>query len=432
MTACGTGNSANGGSNAKPAAAGTSGKEKPNAANDLANQSADLVFYVCVNGYDEAKFMQDYGNEIQKKFPKYKLTLIPQKDGHTLENLVTTGQNIDILITSIGLTSTFLLTFDFQYDISNLIKKYNFDLTRLDPSTIQIQNQLANGGIYGLPVSTTSAALFYNKDLFDKFAVAYPKDGMTWDDVYELAKKMTREQDGVQYKGIGVDVQHLLLLNQYSAAPVDPKTYKAQFTTDEFKNAFENLARFLLIPNIGLVKNKYTMHSQQDPFFQDKNLAMMAGLSTDINVFKDLLNWDMVSLPYVKDKPGIGPQAYPNYFYITKSSKNKDAAFQVAAYVTSDEFQKYSVSQGNATILKDRSVMKDFGKNTPYLKNINLKAYLPEKFANPTVKTKYQADADKEMQAALQEYVLGHKDLNTALREASERLDQTITGKEKK
>jgi multiple sugar transport system substrate-binding protein len=69
------------------------------------------------------------------------------------------------------------------------------------PTTIDIQKGFADGGTYGMPVSTTSGALFHNKDLFDKFGVPYPKDGMTWDVLYELAKKMTRNEGGVQYKG---------------------------------------------------------------------------------------------------------------------------------------------------------------------------------------------------------------------------------------
>lgn len=44
-------------------------------------------------------------------------------------------------------------------------------------------------------------AVFYNKDLFDKFGIDYPTDNMTWDEMYELSKNMTRSDGDIQYYG---------------------------------------------------------------------------------------------------------------------------------------------------------------------------------------------------------------------------------------
>ncbi|CAG7618001.1 hypothetical protein PAESOLCIP111_02072 [Paenibacillus solanacearum] len=411
---------------------GSAADKGGDAAKKVSETPAELTFYVTVNGWTDQKFMESYGDMIKKKFPNYTLKFIPQEGPQTLPSMITAGQNIDIMISSIGLTSNFLLAYDMQYDITELTKKYNYDLSRLEPSTIEIQKQLAGGGMYGLPVNTTSAALFYNKSLFDKFGVPYPKEGMTWDETYELAKQLTRSDGGQSYKGLTMSVQHLMLLNQLSAPHIDDKSYKAMFTSDNFKQAFDNLARFYKISGNGLVGNKYSQASQLDPFYKEQNVAMYASLSTTANTLKDTMNWDMVQLPVFKDKPGVGPQSYPNYFYISKGSKNKDAAFQVLAYITSDEFQEFTVKSGNSSILKDGSKMAaSFGAGQPYLKGKNIKSYLPAKFAAPTVKTQYQAIADKEMLAALVE-VAGGKDVNTALREAAERADKAIAAEQKK
>ncbi|UQZ82636.1 Bacterial extracellular solute-binding protein [Paenibacillus konkukensis] len=419
-----------------PKAAETAKGDADAGGSDLVRQVSEtpteLVFYVCINGWTEQQFMETYGNEIKKKFPSYTLKFIPQKDAQTLPAVITSGQTIDILITSIGLTSNFLLAYEMQDDISGLIKKYNYDLSRLEPSTIDIQRQLADGGIYGLPVSTTSGALFYNKSLFDKFGVPYPTDGMTWDEAYDLAKTMTRSENGQQYKGMTMSVQHLMQLNQLSAPHIDPATSKAAYTSDAFRQAFENLARFYKIPGNGLLDHKYNLVSQQEPFYKDQNVAMFAALSTTAKTFKDTVNWDVVQLPVFKEKPGVGPQSYPTYFYISKESKNKDAAFQVLDYVTSDEFQQYFVKAGNFSILKNQTeLMKTFAADDPYMKGKNIKALLPAKFADPTEKTEYQAIADKEMLNALVA-VDGGKDENTALREAEERANKAIEADKKK
>lgn len=46
-------------------------------------------------------------------------------------------------------------------------------------------------------------ALFYNKDIFDKFGVAYPKNGMIYEETLDLdlARRVTRSDGGVQYLG---------------------------------------------------------------------------------------------------------------------------------------------------------------------------------------------------------------------------------------
>lgn len=42
------------------------------------------------------------------------------------------------------------------------------------------------------PVVNNTMSLYYNKDLFDKFGVSYPKDGMTWDEVLELNRQLDK------------------------------------------------------------------------------------------------------------------------------------------------------------------------------------------------------------------------------------------------
>ena len=432
LSACGGGGSSDSGKSENAGgAAGEGSKTEVKAdgaalAKQVSEQPAELTFYMTSNGITEERFMQQYGDQIKKKFPNYTIKYIMQQNSRTLQDLVATNQTVDVMISSIGLTPAFLLTYNLQNDISDLMKKNDYDDSKLEPTTLEIQRQLANGGIYGLPVNTTSTALFYNKDLFDKFGVAYPKDGMNWDDLYELAKTMSRTDGGVKYRGLTFAFQHMMFLNQYSAPHLDPKTNKALFMEDNFIRAFENMARFYRIPGNELPNNKFALSNQQDPFYKDKSVAMILTLSGAGKTFGDQVNWDVVQVPFLKDKPGVGPQNYPTYFYITNMSKNRDAAFQVLAYVTSEEFQEWQIKAGTPSILKDQSkIISQFGADEPIYKGKNIKSLLPAKFAEPTMKTKFQSIADTEILAALGEYAAG-KDVNTALREAAERADKKI------
>lgn len=409
---------------------GTGNGEVKSSPVDLAKQAAEEKVNLVIgstSGATTEQFMKGFGNKINEKFPNYKITY----EAGSFKSYIESGQSYDIFISSVGLTPASILTYNMQSDISDLIKKYNYNLSRIEPSTIEIQRQLANGGIYGLPVYTTSAALFYNKDLFDRFGVAYPKDGLTWDELYDLAKKMTRTDSGQSYRGLTMAFQHLMFLNQLSAPHLDPKTNKAMFLENNFVRAFENMARFYRIPGNGLPGNKFLLATQQDPFYKEKNVAMLLSLSA-VGANLGDMNWDMVQFPLFKDKPDSGPQSYPNYFYITNTSKHRDAAFQVLSYVTSDEFQEWQGKTGTPSILKDQSkISSSFGSEEPLYKGKNIKSMLPAKFADPTMKTLYQSVADQELSVAIGAYSAG-QDVNTVLREAAERTDKAIAARQGK
>lgn len=424
MTAC-SGGSSGGKTLSDPVA----GREE--AVQDMSKIPAELTFYNSTANESQELFMSKYGSMIAKKFPNYKINYVRAEKGTTLPELIASGtNNIDIIIASVGETYSNLTKFGLQDDISDLVKKYKFDLNRLEPASIDIQRKVANGGIYGIPFSIATTVLYYNKDIFDTFAQPYPKDGMTWDDLYALAQKLTRLQNGVQYKGLTAAITHLLRLNQSSAPIVDPKTNKSVFTEDKYKREFENLVRFFKITGNGLPGKTFNLQEQVDLFNKNQTAAMQLHLTraaVSLWATTPNLNWDMVQQPQWKDMPGVGPQSYPYYFYQTKTSKSRDAAFQVLMYAASDEFQQFMMKQGYMSALKDPShLMKDLGADIPAFQNKNLKAFLPTKYALSPEPFSFASLAESELNKAFAEMVNDGVDINTALRGAAERADKAI------
>lgn len=65
------------------------------------------------------------------------------------------------------------------------------------------------GRIFGMPRDFNTVALYYNKDLFDKFAVEYPNADWTWNDFKEAAVKLTKDIDNdgrIDYYGCELNV----------------------------------------------------------------------------------------------------------------------------------------------------------------------------------------------------------------------------------
>jgi multiple sugar transport system substrate-binding protein len=437
LSACGK-SSPEQGSEAKasPEGQSSSSSATADAVKKVTDQHVEITFFTANDTFDTDQFMNEQGGSlIQKKFPNFTIKNIMRQNGSQLQDLVATGQNFDILRTSLGSSPDHLVGYGLQSDITDLINKYHFDLSRLAPSTVDAQKQLANGGMYGMPFRNNVLVLTYNKNLFDKFGVAYPKDGMTWDDTYELAKKMTRkESDGTEYRGYSGTFAHLMIMNPLSAGVTDAKAKKSLIAGDAFSRVFDNIARFYKISGNGLPDNKYGQSVQYDLFFKNQNTAMSVVLSDDLFIYASNLakggiamNWDMVNLPSYKDKPGVAQQPYPYYYYMTSMTKNRDAVFQVLAYVTSDEFQQWVAGRAVTPILKDSSkLMAQFGAGEPLYKGKNVKALLPNSFADPAVNV-FRIGLATEVQNALVDYVSKGADLNTALRQATERQDKAIT-----
>lgn len=371
----------------------------------------------------EELLMERFGNQIIKKFPHFTIKYIPrmpEESSGGYASVLSSNQAIDISIMSLNNVGRYLKSIALESDISDLIKKYNYDLSYLAPSLVDIQRKVANGGIYGLPWTSGANVFLYNKDLFNKFGVPYPKDGMTWDEMYQLTRTMTRVDSGQQYTGLVMQFPAMVGLNQLSA-PYFDEANKVRFLDDTFVKVFHNFARFLQIP--GMEESKGT-----GLFLKDHTAAMMLATSGNVRLAAEsVTNWDIARVPVFPEKPRIGFQASPEYFFITSRSKERDAAFQVLAFIASEEFQTWlGATYGLLPVAKDPSrIMQTFGSANPGLAGKNVQALMPLEFALTPVIHDFMSIGNNEMTLALNEVLTGI-DVNTALRAAAERAAKSI------
>jgi ABC-type glycerol-3-phosphate transport system substrate-binding protein len=386
-----------------------------------------VVYHPFPQDWNEEEFMKTFGEPVKQKYPHISFKFIA---GGKIQDLITAGQKIDIIYVSIGATPANLMDNNLVYDITHLINKNKYDHTRLEPTMVDAAKKLAGGNaMYGLPVLVPPSTIYYNKDIFDKFGVGYPKDGMTWDELFDLSKKLTRSEGGVPYLGLASSYGHLATMNQYSLPLVDPATKKATFDTDEKWKLFaENLTRFYKIPGYSLQANQMSEPNERNRFFKERNIAMFLA-TTALHTEKELgdMNWDLASFPTMKDLPGVGPQPYPIYYYVTSTSEHKEDAFDVISYLTTEEYQTQQSKLGKfLTVLNKKEIRQVFGQDNPLFKGKNIKALQPDKYAAPGGVNKYNGTASGELNTILKEVNMGNKDINTALREAAEKANKKI------
>lgn len=379
-------------------------------------------------------FNQRYGDQIRKKFPNYTINYLATT-GANFGDTIATRPDLDILMASASGMPVYLTGYQLESDISDLIKKYNYDVTKLQPAPMDVQRLLGGGAIYGFPNYIGVLVFLYNKDLFDKFGVDYPKDGMTWDETYELARKMTRTEGGQKYQGLGMAWEHIMGWNQLSALYFDPKTQKSQFASDGVRKVFDNLSRIWTIPGNEPPDNKYSLGAIRNWFLKDQTTAMYIDADGLIAMTAAALkNWDLARFPVFPDQPDVGPSPNPTYSFITNTSKQRDAAFQVLDFLTSEPYQQWAAANlGAVPSLKNTdAIMNRFGENVAGFSGKNAKALtFPKSAQMQQTSPYYNSIGVQEISTAINSFLAG-KDANTVLREAAERADKRVAEEQAK
>ncbi|GAA4877792.1 ABC transporter substrate-binding protein [Paenibacillus vulneris] len=344
--------------------------------NELLIYTVWPAFYV-----KEDIFQKQIAQPLQKKFPDLKIKHIHwDNPGRQYKDLIAAGTIPDIIMDDSHLNlNRYIIDNDLQYDMRELIKKYNFDTEKLNkPAMDRMKNITQDGAIYGLPFQIGDYILFYNKDIFDKFGVDYPKDGITYDEAYELAKKLTRVEGEITYKGYSQNPGHYMNYNQLSLNPLHPTEDKAVLNTDGWKKLVDNLRRFYEIPanQFDTVEN-----------FSKGNIAMaIASVDRIVKFYEDNknLNFDIAAVPFFNDLPDTRYQPNVNSLYITKQSTKKDQAFQVISYLLSEEAQIELSKEGIVGSVQTQAVKEAFGKNLPQLKGKHTESVFYGKYADAT------------------------------------------------
>ncbi|MDF2713463.1 MAG: extracellular solute-binding protein family 1 [Paenibacillus sp.] len=360
---------------------------------------------------------------LKAKFPHITFSVINSAVGSRYTDLITAGTQLDIVFEANSLMRSTIIEFGLHYDHDDLIKKHKFDLNRIEPNILsQAKFSNTEGKLYGIPYSINRYALVYNKDLFNRFGVPYPKDGMTWDEIYELSKKMNREEGGVFYQGFAINTPGSYMLNnQLSLDPLDPKEDKAAVNNDGFKKLYENLKRFYELPNAKVATPDFT-----------KGQAAMLVTAVSTSQFKlygetQGLNWDMASLPVFADKRNTGFKPAGLSLFVTQTSKVKDQAFQVVAYMVSDEFQTKLARNGGGTVLVNDVVRSQAGQDVATAKDKNVKAlyYYPFAPSSPP-RANQLTDVSVNFANSFQKMIETQADVNTTLRSLEEEVNKAI------
>ncbi len=310
---------------------------------------------------------------------------------------------------------------EMTYDMRDLIEQSGFDISRFNPNHLAEWKELSGDELWVLPMSTDRFALMYNKDIFDQFGVEYPKDGMTWEEVVDLAKDVTGERNGIEYQG---------LYMPKSGAPiswtagnlVDPKTDEPLWPNNEtVRNYFELYKEAYSIPGNPFIPEHWEESGWPELFAQGK-LAMAPHWfmhpGEEANV-----NWDIATYP----EPENGVPAGGWAMGISSTSEHKEEVMKVFDFWYSDEQLMNNTFIGGPLSLPyvhlyddGSAVEKALELNPDLWEDRNMEALFSLPVAEP-LEEKSEYQNDDKVYDALFEYIDDEQmDLNTLMREKYE------------
>ncbi len=250
---------------------------------------------------------------------------------------------------------------------------------------------------------------------------------MSYDDLIELNRQLTREKDGVQYYGIFPWLN--LYLWQASQPRIDMDNQRALVVTKAMREAVNIQEQIFSVPGYRDVATSFWNHND---FLKDQIAGMriffLNGIAPMLQnaylEYGDSFRWDMVTMPFQEGKPGIVNPVDVHALMLSTTSKQKDEAFQVMAFLGSDEVQKLVNQTGRLTASSNPALRSNYAENLSGWQGKNIEGALNVENAplhQPI--TRYDGIAHNFWGQIENRLLIGEDDINTIIREAQEAAD---------
>ncbi|MDF2724031.1 MAG: family 1 extracellular solute-binding protein [Paenibacillus sp.] len=392
-------------------------------------EPVELSLYVDLASELSEDEINEYIREpLKKKLPHITIGKAVYKGkGTERDTLIAAGTFPDLTYT----TSTYIPQFRdlaIAQDLTALAKANGFDFNKTyQPVVMNTITTQSAGKMMGMPFSDNWFGTFYNKDIFDKFGVAYPKDLMSYDDAIEISKKITRQDGGTQY--IGLDARSTVAAALGLSLPhIDPVTLKSNYNTEAFRPVFQLFKDLYAIP--GQVGPKGETAWSSAGFFDTRNVGMYIH-PVYAHVLKALavpdVKWDAVTV--LNFKQAVGTEREPDYhlFMMSTTSKHQTEAFQVMAMLASEEVQRSMARNGRIpAALQFSQFQSDYAAKLPAIKDKNWAGIFKAKKRDMSVQTPYQTVASAVLATANKRLATETIDVNTLMREIQAAADAKI------
>jgi multiple sugar transport system substrate-binding protein len=201
------------------------------------------------------------------------------------------------------------------------------------------------GRLWAIPISVEPMVMYYNKDLFDRHGLAYPKTGWTWQDFETIANTINEPLDGIAgYVPIKKEEGYLdlfIFIHQNGGKVFEgtPMAVRPSFTDSLTLEAVEWYANLMPRYYVGSVNRAQINFTGYGPSYFWGVLSRKAGMwmgppSLEFEYAPDNwydMRWGVVPLPR-QAQPATA--AWVDGLAITANTKNPEAAWQWVKFLS--------------------------------------------------------------------------------------------------
>ncbi|MFE5319805.1 ABC transporter substrate-binding protein [Paenibacillus sp. NPDC056579] len=269
-----------------------------------------------------------------------------------------------------------------------MITKDKFDTSDMVPAVIEGLKKVGDGKLYALAPTFNSSALIYNKKMFDEAGVPYPKDKMTWDEAFDLGRRLSKGEGENRKYGFSFSTQSmgdLFYSIQMYSAPLqltmfDEKAEKMTVDSDRWEKVWKTMLQ---------LKQDKVMPEQQDPMqmktrmmngsetfnpfqyddFLSGRVAMSiinyGQISQITNANKNSQNiqgftpidWDVVTLPVHPEAPDVGGYMGMNGIMgINAKAQNLEDAWKFIKFVNGEDWARLKSSSSYNIVTRKKYI----------------------------------------------------------------------------
>lgn len=287
----------------------------------------------------EIRILKPILNEFELENPDIKVDFlhIPQNYFQKLHLLFASNTSPDVLFVNNQYLPIYANA-GLLEDLTDYSEFFNFD----DYYKKSLDSLSWDGKLYAIPRDISNLVIFYNKDIFKKYNVSYPKSGWNYDEFVEIAKKLTHKPE---IYGISFEEEPLFYLPYLMSFGLD------DVPVFEDKNTQLGLKKYSDLRtkyNVAPLKQEIASATMAQMFLQGK-LAMHVSGRWLVPKYREEANfdWDIVEFP--KGTSGSIVPMDSSGWAISKNSKHKKESAKLIQFLSSKNCSEKFTQSGLIT-----------------------------------------------------------------------------------
>ena len=367
--------------------------------------------------WDESYFYQQYGDLFSMKFPNTDVEIVSTnnlydsaEEGEEFDYDKALAKFIDkeqpdvLLVNAGGIKK--LVEDGKLAELQPLIDRDKYDMTTYSQGILESIKEMGEGKLFALGPKFSANGIIYNADLFKKYGVEPPHDGMTWQEILDTARRFPTDGTekervygyGSQY-GNNLSELASTIANEQGLKFYNGQTKQITLNTDAWKNVYKMAADAIASKAIYTVTGDGFQGGSMEDYYESQPF-LMGRMAMTVDGSYILENIKRAS-SNMKDYKGfeIGVAAGPvdpsdptttnahisELFAVRAGSPNTDAAWDFVKFVNGEEFAKIKSKTLNNGLPTREGISKEYN-------GISLEAFYK-------LKPKMSLDNDNELTA---------------------------------